>query len=166
MDKVSRTGRSNKKDRFVALPHYIMDTFAWRCLPVTARAAWLEFVRAHNGCNNGKIAMSSRTLGERLRVSKTTAERAIKELLTLGFLKITKASTFISKRRAAEYLLTHIPDDRTDPKGLPSRTFQNIGKIALNSGNCLASKEQPSTSHNSCQDTASIGSWVNRYRFT
>jgi hypothetical protein len=101
MDKV-KNGRSNKKDRFVALPHYIMNTMAWGRLSVTARAAWLEFVRIHNGCNNGKIAMSSRALGERLGVSKTTAERAIKELLTFGFIEITKASTFIRKRRAAE----------------------------------------------------------------
>jgi hypothetical protein len=52
-----RNGRGNKKDRYVALPHYIMDTFAW-----------LEFARIHNGANNGRIAMSSRTLGERLGV--------------------------------------------------------------------------------------------------
>ena len=167
MGKTNQTRHSiNKKDRYVKLPHYIMDTFAWQRLSVTARAAWLEFVRVHNSFNNGKIAMSSRALGERLGVSKTTAERAVKELLTFGFLEITKASTFISKRRAAEYLLTHIPDDRTDPKGPPSRAFQNIGKIALNSGNGLAGEEQPSTSRNSRQDTASIGSWVNRDRFT
>jgi hypothetical protein len=124
----NKTGRSNKQNRFVALPHYIMDTFAWRRLSVTARAAWLEFVRLRNGANNGKLAMSSRTLGKRLGVSKTTAERAMKELLTFGFLEMAKSSTFVIKRRAAEYLLTHIPDDRTDPKGPPSRTFQNIGK--------------------------------------
>jgi hypothetical protein len=131
MGKTNQTGRSNKKDRYVALPHYMMNTVAWQRLSVTARAAWLEFVRVHNGANNGRIAMPSRTLGKRLGVSKTTAERAIKkELLTFGFLEMTKASTFTIKRRAAEYLLTHIPDDRTDPKGPPARTFQNIGKVA------------------------------------
>jgi Helix-turn-helix domain len=128
MGKANRTGRSNKKDRYVALPHYMMDTFAWQRLSVTARAAWLEFVRLHNGANNGKLALSSRTLGKRLGVSKDTAVRAIKELLTFGFLQMTKAASFIIKRRAAEYLLTHIPDDRTEPKCPPSRAFQNIGK--------------------------------------
>jgi hypothetical protein len=152
-----RNGRSKKQDRFVALPHYIMDTFAWQRLSVTARAAWLEFVRAHNGCNNGKIAMSERTLAGRLGVSRNTSNRAIKELLTFGFLEMTKASTFIRKRRAAEYLLTHIQDDRTDPKGPPSRIFQNIGKVAP-SGNGLATEKQQSHSHNSRQDNASIGS--------
>ncbi len=146
MGKTGKTGRSNKKDRFVALPHYIMETFAWGRLSVTARAAWLEFVRVHNGQNNGRIAMPEITLGERLGVSHDTASRAIKELLTFGFIEKIKAASFIGKRRAAEYLLTHIMDDRTDPKGLPSRTFQNIGKIAPNSGNGLASEEQPRTS--------------------
>jgi hypothetical protein len=147
MAKTNRNGRSNKKDRFVALPHYMMNTFAWQRLSVTARAAWLELVRVHNGSNNGRIAMPSRTLGKRLGVSKTTAERAIKELLTFGFIIITKASTFIIKRRGTEYLLTHIPDDRTDPKSPPSRAFQNIGKVAP-SGNGLADEEQQSHSHN------------------
>ena len=102
MAKTANNGRSNKKERYVALPHYIMDTMAWGRLSVTARAAWLEFVRVHNGANNGRIAMSERTLAERLGVSKTTSRRAIKDLLTFGFIEITKASTFIIKRRAAE----------------------------------------------------------------
>jgi hypothetical protein len=59
MAKTAKNGRSNKKDRYVALPHYIMDTAAWRRLSVTARAAWLEFVRIHNSFNNGKIASQS-----------------------------------------------------------------------------------------------------------
>jgi hypothetical protein len=145
MAKASRT-RGSKKDRFVALPHYIMDTFAWRRLSATARAAWLEFVRVHNGSNNGKIAMSEITLGERLGLSHDTARRAINDLLTFGFIEKIKAASFIGKRRAAEYLLTHIPDDRTDPKGMPSRTFQNIGKV-MPSNNGLAVEEQPSPSY-------------------
>jgi hypothetical protein len=159
MAKTNRTGRSNKKDHYVALPHYIMDTFAWRRLSVTARAAWLEFVRVHNSYNNGKIAMSSRTLAEKLGVS--TAARAIKELLTFGFMEITKASTFVIKRRAAEYRLTHLKDDITGE--LPSRAFQNIGKV-VPSGNGLANDEQQHFSHNSRQDTASIVAWVRRDR--
>jgi hypothetical protein len=163
MNKISRAGRSNKKDRFVALPHYIMDTMAWGRLSVTARAAWLEFVRLHNGANNGRITVGVRALAEKLGVSKNTAERAVNELLTFGFIERTKAASFIGKRRAAEYLLTHIPDDRTDPKGPPSRTFQNIGKVAP-SGNGLASEKQQSHSHNSRQDNTSIGPWVGRDR--
>jgi DNA-binding FadR family transcriptional regulator len=125
MGKTNQTGRSNKKDRYVALPHYIMNTFAWQRLSVTARAAWLEFVRVHNSFNNGKIAMSERTLAKRLGVVRNTASRAIKELLTFGFIEITKASTFNIKRRAAEYRLTHIKDDITgELRHEPSKTSE------------------------------------------
>lgn len=144
MAKTAKNGRSNKRDRFVALPHYIMDTFAWHRLSVTARAAWLEFVRVHNGCNNGKIAMPEITLGERLGASHDTAARAIRELLTFGFIEKIKAASFIGKRRAAEYRLTHIKDDITGE--LPSRAFQNIGKVVPN-GNSLAVEEQSSHSY-------------------
>jgi hypothetical protein len=133
---MGKSVRAGKQERFVALPHYIMSTMAWGRLSVTARAAWLEFVRIHNGANNGKLAMPERTLAERLGVCKTAAHTAINELLTFGFIERTKASSFLGKRRAAEYLLTHIPDDRTDPKGLPSRAFQNLGKVARE-GNSL-----------------------------
>jgi DNA-binding GntR family transcriptional regulator len=134
---------------------------AWSRLSVTARAAWLEFARVHNSYNNGKIAMSERILAERLGCSKTTARRAIKELLTFGFVVMTKGASFIGKRIAAEYRLTHLKDDFTDE--LPSREFQNIGKVAP-SGNGLAGDEQQSHSHNSRQDNASIGPWVDRDR--
>jgi hypothetical protein len=102
MGKTSQTGRSNNKPRYVVLPHYIMDTFAWQRLSVTARAAWLEFARIHNSYNNGKIAMPEITLGEKLGVSHDTARRAINELLTFGFIEKIKAASFIGKRRAAE----------------------------------------------------------------
>jgi hypothetical protein len=126
MAKARKNGRSERRDRFVAVPHYMMDTAAWRQLSVTARAAWLEFGRVHNGSNNGRLAMSSRLLGKRLGVCKTVAAIATKELVTLGFLDIARASSFSGKRRATEYRLTHLKDDITEAP--PSRTFQNIGK--------------------------------------
>jgi hypothetical protein len=88
------------------------------------------FARVHNGSNNGRVSMSARMVGERLNVSKDTANRAIKELVTFGFLLRTRAARFASKRVAAEYLMTHVADDRTDPKAIPLRTYQNIGKTA------------------------------------
>lgn len=126
----NRNGRGEKKARFVCLPHDVMDTLAWKRLSCVSQAVWLQFARVHNGSNNGRIAMSERTLGERLNVSKNTASRAINELVTFGFLVRTRASSFIGKRIAAEYLMTHVADDRTDPKGIPLRTYQNIGKTS------------------------------------
>jgi hypothetical protein len=151
----NKTGRGNKKERFVALPHYIMDTAAWRRLSVTARAAWLEFVRVHNGSNNGRLAMSSRILGKKLGLCKSAAAKAINELITYGFLEITRASSFSGKRRATEYQLTHLKDDITGE--LPSRAFQNIGKIACDSGNGKAAEEPQSTSFPLSTQTDNIG---------
>jgi hypothetical protein len=34
-----KNGRRDKTERFVALPHYVMNTFAWKQLTCTARAA-------------------------------------------------------------------------------------------------------------------------------
>ena len=90
-----------------------MDTVAWGRLSVTARAAWLEYMRRHNGSNNGRIAMPERNLADRLGISRNTANRAIKELLTFGFIEVTRGASFAGKRIAVEYLLTHLPDDRT-----------------------------------------------------
>lgn len=131
MGKTAKNGRSNKRERYFPVPHYLMDTMAWRQLPVTARAAWLEFGFAYNGSNNGRLAMSARILGKKLGLSHPTAVRAIHDLITFGFLEKTRASSFSGKRRAAEYrlILTHLQDDVTGE--LSSRAFQNVGKIAL-----------------------------------
>jgi hypothetical protein len=141
---MAKNGRSGQRERFVALPHYIMETVAWGQLSVTARAAWLEFVRIHNGSNNGRLAMSSRVLGERLGVCKTAAAEAIKELVTFGFLEIARSSSFSGKRRATEYRLTHLKNDLTGE--LASRAFQNVGKTAADKSNGLARKNQSSQS--------------------
>ena len=51
MGKISKNGRSNNRDRFFAVPHYILNTPAWKQLSVSARATWLEFGRVHDGLN-------------------------------------------------------------------------------------------------------------------
>jgi hypothetical protein len=163
MNRTGKNGRGSQKERYVALPHYIMNTMAWCRLSVTARAAWLEFVRAHNGSNNGKIAMPERTLADRLGVSRNTANRAIKELLTFGFIEMTKGASFAGKRHAAEYRLTHLKDDIT--KALPSRAFQSIGKVAF-TGNGLACRDGKGEAHNCGLASAFTGAKFDHHRPT
>jgi len=50
--------------------------------------------------------------------------------VTFGFVARCKASSFGKKRIAAEYLMTQVPDNRTEPAALALRTFQSIGKTA------------------------------------
>ncbi len=71
--------------------------------------------------------MSSRQLGERLKVSHHTAWRAIRQLITFGFIERSRASSFSLKRHAAEYRLTHIKCDRTGD--LPTNTFEKITHV-------------------------------------
>jgi hypothetical protein len=128
----NKTGRSNGDGNFIKLPHYIFDCFAWSQLSPYARCAWLEFVRLYGGpgTNNGTLAMSSRRLAERLSVSKNCAARAIHQLITYGFLEVTRQSSFDRKRQSAEYRLTHLPCDLTGE--LPTRAFM---KLAAQKGN-------------------------------
>jgi hypothetical protein len=98
----ARRGRSTK-GRFWAVPYSIPQTYAWGRLSPIARAAWLEIGILFDGSNNGRIAVPVRWLAERLNVSRNTASKSISELLTLGFLEITQASSFSQKRLATEY---------------------------------------------------------------
>jgi hypothetical protein len=94
MGKINKTGRSKGRDRYVEVPYYMIKCYAWRCLSVHSRSAWIELMTEYYGSNNGKIVMSARMLGERLNCSQVTAWRAIRELITYGFVEVGTASSF------------------------------------------------------------------------
>jgi hypothetical protein len=111
-------GRSKHAGRFVAIPHFLMETAAWRTMPVYERAAFLEVAMLYNGTNNGFLDMAVRNLAERLGVSPNKANRALQELVRRGFLEVTELSAFSRKDRTAQsYRLTHKPCDRTRQAG-------------------------------------------------
>jgi hypothetical protein len=117
MAKINKTGRSKSEPRHVRLYEHIERTPAWRDLSGIAAKAWLTIGLMHNGSNNGGIAVSSRELGRRIGVHYVSAARAIRELENAGFLICVKDSSFSQTKRAAEYRLTHIPDNI---KGTPA----------------------------------------------
>ena len=55
----NKTGRSNGKERYIEVPNYLFDSYAWSCLPPGSQVAWLRFMRKYYGSNNGQIVMSS-----------------------------------------------------------------------------------------------------------
>jgi hypothetical protein len=116
----------NKRERFVQLPHWIMNSPAWARLKPVERCVWLEAVRVYDGQNNGSLALPSRSLADRLGVKHTTVVRALQTLVTLGFIEVTRRSEFSKKRRAAEYRVTHLHCDRTNT--LASKQFMRLGK--------------------------------------
>ncbi len=99
---------------FAAMEHYVQNSLAYRKLPSTARAAYLEVLACYDGSNNGKIALSARELGDRLGMHKATASRALERLQLHGFVFVTQRSSFHRKLKlSAEYRLTAFKCDRT-----------------------------------------------------
>lgn len=114
----NRTGRSKRQisGAFIALPHTLVDSPGYRAATPVARAVHIAVMRRFNGSNNGSIAVPARAVAEELNISRSTAARAILDLVNCGLLRQTKASSFSRKREAAEFRLTHLKCHKT---GMP-----------------------------------------------
>jgi hypothetical protein len=105
--KADATGRSAPDAKHVRLHRWLMNSAAWRSLPVGPRASLVELYALYNGDNNGDIFLSDREAGKRLDVSKSTAYRWLTELEARGFIRARKRGAFILKaRHATTWILT------------------------------------------------------------
>jgi DNA-binding transcriptional MocR family regulator len=94
--------------------HWVMDTAAWKDISANARSIYLEILKRYNGSNNGRIGYSVRQAAIELKISRTTASRAIKELVSHGFIVAEQKGSFNykmdangkRKRLASEWRLT------------------------------------------------------------
>jgi len=101
-------------ERFVSLPHWALQSPAWRSLSPVSRSVFIELAAIYNGSNNGRIALSARDAAERARCSKNTAARAFAELTQKGFIYLCSRGHFDRKTpHAAEYRLTLHNCDRS-----------------------------------------------------
>lgn len=114
--KHQRNQHKRNPEQFIKVPHYIVRTFAWRCLTPADRATWLELAALYNGSNNGSIAASTRVLANRMNIGKSTVARALNNLETYGFIELVRRSTFQKNkdRTASEYRMTHQKCDVTN----------------------------------------------------
>src|ERR1700729_3351907 len=92
--RADRTGRCVTGPPFVQLPHFVIDSPAWRSLSFPAVAAFVQLMRVYNGTNNGQLGMSVRILAERLGCGKSTASRALDELDQKGFIGVQKVGLY------------------------------------------------------------------------
>jgi hypothetical protein len=114
-------GRSTS-ERYVRLPHWMLNSPAWRSLSPIARCVLIELLSIYNGSNNGFIAMSARTAAERVGCVKDTAARAFRELQDKGFIEVSIVGAFHRKTpHATEYRLALYPCHRTNM--LAANTF-------------------------------------------
>jgi hypothetical protein len=116
------TGRSKRKlSSFIAIERYIFECPAFRSLSLVARCAFIEVGNLYDGTNNGRIALSARTLADRLPVSRATATRGLNELVDKGFIEPVRAGGFNIKsgvKRATEWRLTNYRCDVTGERPL------------------------------------------------
>jgi predicted transcriptional regulator of viral defense system len=131
--KHNATGRSRRQlSSFVALERYILNSPAWKSLPLPGRCAYIEICNLYNGSNNGKIALSARTLADLLTISRSTAGRALADLEERGFIETVRQGGFNIKtgvRRSTEWRLTTERCDVTAER--PTKKFMRWqdGKI-------------------------------------
>jgi len=116
--------RRTKSPPFVMLPRWVVRSPAWRDLSPNARAVYLELRDRFNGHNNGMIGLGCREAAEAINVHRNVANRAIKELEDAGFIEATAKGAFRQNgRRATDWLLTELDDDRTGHKA--AKTFMS-----------------------------------------
>jgi len=102
---VDRKGRSKTQGRFLALPHHMTGSAAWRSLSGNSVKVFVELARRYDGKNNGRIAMSLEQAAKALGIGKQTVQRSLAELAAKGFIMKTARGDFYS-RMAATYRLT------------------------------------------------------------
>lgn len=114
-------GRSTT-ERFISLPHWMLNHRAWLSLSPVERCTLLEVMRLYNGANNGRLGLSNRVAAERIGCSKDTAGRALRTLVERGFIEVAERGRFDRKSpHATEFRLTLYGCDRTGQ--LASKAF-------------------------------------------
>ena len=107
--------RKTKKisGRFVALPHVILNSPAWKELSADARCIFIELKQRYNGKNNGFIGLGYRDAAQAFKGGKDTARTRLEELQAHGFVRMINKG-HRGNRHATEWLLTTERDDRND----------------------------------------------------
>ena len=119
----NNTGRSTT-ERFLSLPHFMLQSAAWLSLSPVARCTFIELAARYKGSNNGYLALSVRDAAERVGCSKDSAARALADLRAKGFIECCSRGHFDRKsQHASEYRLTLYPCDRTG--GRASKAFMS-----------------------------------------
>jgi hypothetical protein len=121
---MSRSKRKSQEKhiqgKFVALPHWMAETPAWKSLSLVARCVWFELMRRWKGpygSNNGDLYLTTREVEDLLHVGKSTAARAFHQLRDRGFIRMTKPAGLEWRngqrhQTAPRYAATHEPVGR------------------------------------------------------
>jgi hypothetical protein len=103
---------SRDQGGFVALPHVVIDSHAYRALSYPARALLIDLCRQYHGDDNGRLLASRKELAKLGWTSNDVIHRAKVELLNAGFIYETVMGSRPNK--ASWYALTFHCLDRLD----------------------------------------------------
>lgn len=112
MSRRKHAKASRDQGGFVALPHIVIDSPAYRALSYPARALLIDICRQFHGDDNGRLLASRKKLAEFGWTSNDVIHRAKVELLKAGFIYETVMGARPNK--ASWYALTFHCLDRLD----------------------------------------------------
>lgn len=101
--------RPDHGGNFYMVPRRVIESVAWRCASLRARAILQVFQFCHNGHNNGEITLSIKQIGKALGDQcHGPNAKAVAELIELGFLECT-SDAMHGQSKARSYRVTFIP---------------------------------------------------------
>ena len=116
-------------DRYIALPHIVIDSPSYRELGYPARALLIDIARQYSGSNNGRLVACAKYLKPYGWNSNSTVTRALGELKEAGLLIETRMG--MRPNRAAWFALGWYQLDATAGMDIDPRTFRTGGyKVA------------------------------------
>jgi hypothetical protein len=87
--KTKQNRARRQVEPFIQISSLVLNSDAYKDLGFSARSMLNEILNFHNGKNNGSIWMTKEVLKQR-GFSKNTATRALKELISHGFIYMTR----------------------------------------------------------------------------
>lgn len=109
-DRTKRKGSNRDGDRFVALPHAVIQSSAYRRLSVYARALLIDIAMQFSRDDNGRLLCSTTFMKPLGWTSQGTLQKAKTELLAGGFIYETVKGQ--RPHKASWYAVTWLPLDR------------------------------------------------------
>jgi hypothetical protein len=109
-------------DRYLALPHVVIDSPSYRALGYPARALLIDIARQYTGSNNGRLVACAKYLKPLGWNSNDTVTRALGELKASGLLIETRMG--MRPNRAAWFALGWYQLDAVDGMDIDPRTYR------------------------------------------
>lgn len=114
-----------RKQQFVLFYNEMLNSPAYRSLSCPAKCALITLKQRFTGYNNGEISLSCRECASLNKMSRNTAQRALKELIEKGFVELMQVGWF-GTRQASVYRLTMEANIKSNDR--PTNEWKNWGK--------------------------------------